>query len=79
MIVQKHLIHGSSIVWSYRRRYNVEGDLMRHLRWPQALLSSTISYLTLSILFTAQARVACLAVATANYGTIPELAASSTL
>ena len=49
MIVWKHLYHGSSIDWSYRRRYNVVGDLMRHLRRPPALLSNTISYLTLWI------------------------------
>eukprot|EP00984_Skeletonema_dohrnii_P032140 scaffold25634_cov90-Skeletonema_dohrnii-CCMP3373.AAC.2 len=35
MIVWKRLYHGSSIVWAYRRRYNVVGDLMRNLGWPQ--------------------------------------------
>eukprot|EP00984_Skeletonema_dohrnii_P015624 scaffold6777_cov167-Skeletonema_dohrnii-CCMP3373.AAC.1 len=43
----KHLLHGSSILWSYRRHYNIVGDLIRHLRWLPALLSSATSYLTL--------------------------------
>ena len=38
-ILEKHLWHGSSICWSYRRRCNVVGDLMRHLLcWPAFLL-----------------------------------------
>ena len=38
---KKHLWHGSSICWSYRRRYNVVGDLMRHLR-PKTLIFFSI-------------------------------------
>eukprot|EP00984_Skeletonema_dohrnii_P010583 scaffold4125_cov71-Skeletonema_dohrnii-CCMP3373.AAC.1 len=49
MIVWKHLFHGSSIGWMYRRVYNDVGDLMRPSGSSQASELMAISYLTLRV------------------------------
>eukprot|EP00984_Skeletonema_dohrnii_P018501 scaffold8662_cov93-Skeletonema_dohrnii-CCMP3373.AAC.1 len=49
MIAEKLLLHGSSIICACQRRYNVEGDLMRHLRWPRAPQLTAISSHTVNM------------------------------